>query len=91
MPNLLNEQCGINTSSGPSTTTTYSLPKLGEHVYKLYNQTSKSKGKHCICVQLTKYAPLVAISTDYKAPQVVIAFFKETFRLHGLPKNIISD
>lgn len=31
------------------------------------------------------------ISTDSKATQVAKLFFKEVFRLHGLPKNIVSD
>ena len=41
--------------------------------------------------KLTKYAHFFPISIHYKAPQIAKLFFKEIFRLHGLPKNIISD
>ena len=41
--------------------------------------------------RLTKYAHLFPISIHYKAPHIAKLFFKEVFRLHGLPKNIISD
>ena len=41
--------------------------------------------------QLTKYAHFFAIPTEYRASQVAELFFREIFRLHGLPKNIVSD
>jgi hypothetical protein len=41
--------------------------------------------------RLTKFAHFYAISTDYSAVQVAKLFFKEVFRLHGLPRNIIRD
>ena len=41
--------------------------------------------------RLTKYAHFFPISIHYKAPQIAKLFFKEVFRLHALPKNIISD
>eukprot|EP00253_Pinus_taeda_P033519 PITA_33519 len=52
------------------------------------------QGKDCIFVvvdRLTKYAHFFAISTHYTATQVAELFFREIFRLHGLPKTIISD
>ena len=52
------------------------------------------QGKHCIFVvidRLTKYAHFFAISTRYTAAQVEELFFKDVFRLHGLPKTIVSD
>lgn len=55
---------------------------------------SKVQGKYCIYMVvdcLTKYAHFMSISTDYRALQVAEVFFKEIFRLHGLPRNIISD
>jgi hypothetical protein len=54
----------------------------------------KVQGKDCIFVvvdRLTKFAHFYAISTEYIAVQVVELFFIEVFRIHGLPKNIISD
>jgi hypothetical protein len=54
----------------------------------------KTQGKDCIFVvvdRLTKFAHLFAISIDYSASQVADLFFREVFRLHGLPKNIVSD
>lgn len=41
--------------------------------------------------RLTKYAYLFPIKSDFKASQVAKLFFKEIFRLHGLPRNIVSD
>ena len=41
--------------------------------------------------RLTKYAHFFAIPTEYRASQVAELFFREIFRLHGLPKNIVSD
>ena len=54
----------------------------------------KTQGKDCIFVvvdRLTKFAHFFAISIDYNACQVVELFFREVFRLHGLPKTIVSD
>jgi hypothetical protein len=41
--------------------------------------------------KLTKFAHFFSIPTDYKAIQVVELFFREVFRLHGLPRQIVSD
>ena len=52
------------------------------------------QGKDCIFVvvdQLTKYAHFFAISAHYTAAQVAELFFRDVFRLHGLPKTIVSD
>eukprot|EP00253_Pinus_taeda_P004559 PITA_04559 len=52
------------------------------------------QGKDCIFVvvdRLTKNAHFFAISTHYTAAQVAELFFREVFRLHGLPKTITSD
>jgi hypothetical protein len=54
----------------------------------------KVQGKDCIYVlvdKLTKFADFYAIPTEYNAVQVTDLFFREVFRLHGLPKNIVSD
>eukprot|EP00253_Pinus_taeda_P024182 PITA_24182 len=52
------------------------------------------QGKDCIFVvvdQLTKYSHFFTISAYYTAAQVAELFFREIFRLHGLPKTITSD
>ena len=52
------------------------------------------QGKDCIFVvvdRLRKYAHFFAITAHYTAVQVAELFFREVFRLHGLPKTIISD
>ena len=52
------------------------------------------QGKDCIFVvvdRLMKYAHFFTISAHYTATQVAELFFREVFRLHGLPKTIISD
>jgi hypothetical protein len=54
----------------------------------------KVQGKDGIFVvvdRLTKFAHFFAISMEYSASQVAELFFREVFRLHGLPKNIVSD
>jgi hypothetical protein len=54
----------------------------------------KVQGKDCIYVVvdiLTKFAHSYAILTEYNTVQATNIFFREVFRLHGLPKNIISD
>ena len=54
----------------------------------------KVQGKDCINVvvnRLTKFAHFYAIPTEYNAVQVAKLFFREVFRLHGLPKNIVSE
>lgn len=54
----------------------------------------KVHGRDCIFVVvdwLTKYAHFFAISIEYRAPQVAELFFREIFRLHGLPRFIVSD
>jgi hypothetical protein len=40
---------------------------------------------------LTKFAHFFSIAIDYSATQVAYLFFREVFRLHGLPKTIVSD
>jgi hypothetical protein len=53
-----------------------------------------AQGKDCIFVvvdHLTKFAHFFAISMNYSASQVADLFFREVFRLHGLPKMILSD
>ena len=52
------------------------------------------QGRDCLYVvvdRLTKFARFFAISSDYLAVQVAELFFREVFRLHGLPKTIVSD
>jgi hypothetical protein len=38
-----------------------------------------------------KFAHFFVIAIDFSAAQVTYLFFKEVFRLHGLPKTIVSD
>jgi hypothetical protein len=54
----------------------------------------KVQGKDCIYVvvdRLTKFAHFYVVPTEYNAVQVAELFFREVFRIHGLPRNIISD
>jgi hypothetical protein len=54
----------------------------------------RAQGKDCIFVvvdRLTKFAHFFSIATDFNASQVAELFFGEIFRLHGLPKTIVSD
>ena len=54
----------------------------------------KSLGKDCIYVVvdwLNKFAHFFIVTSSFSAAQVADIFFKEIFRLHGLPKSIMSD
>jgi hypothetical protein len=54
----------------------------------------RAHGKDCIFMvvdRLTKFAHFFPIAIDFNAVQVAELFFREVFRLHGLPKTIISD
>jgi hypothetical protein len=53
-----------------------------------------AQGNDCIFVvvdRLMKFAHFFPIATDFSAAQVAELFFREVFRLHDLPKTIISD
>lgn len=52
------------------------------------------QGRYCIFVmvdRLTKFTHFFAIAADWSASQVAELFFREVFRLHGLPRTIVSD
>ena len=54
----------------------------------------KYLGKDCIYVVvdiLTKFSHFFVVTSSFSAAQVADNFFKEIFRLHGLPKSIVSD
>ena len=40
---------------------------------------------------LSKAAHFIPLKSTYKAVNIVDIFFKEIFRFHGIPKEIISD
>ena len=53
----------------------------------------QSAGKHCILVvidRLSKQAHFLALSHPYTAIEVAQAYLDNVFKLHGLPKDIIS-
>lgn len=54
----------------------------------------KSKSFNCILVvvdRFTKYAHFLPLSHPFNAPQVATLFMDNIFKLHGLPKSIVSD
>jgi hypothetical protein len=54
----------------------------------------RAQGKDCIFVvvdRLMKFAHFFPIAIDFSAAQVAELFFREVFKLHGLPKTIIND
>jgi len=54
----------------------------------------KSRGKDTILViadRLSKYAHFLALSHPFTTAGVTQIYFKQVFKLHGLPKTIISD
>ena len=57
-------------------------------------QLPLSKGKVCIWVivdRLSKYAHFLPLSPNYTAITLASIFMHEIYRLHGLPKTIVSD
>lgn len=53
-----------------------------------------SQGKNAIMVvvdHLSKYGHFIAISHPYTAAGIADIFVKEIFRLHGMPRSIVSD
>lgn len=44
-----------------------------------------------ICDRLTKYVHFIALSSKFTAEDLANCFLVEIFRLHGIPKTIISD
>ncbi|KAK9071834.1 hypothetical protein SSX86_008263 [Deinandra increscens subsp. villosa] len=53
-----------------------------------------SKGKTAIWVivdRLSKFAHFIPLPTHYTATSLASIFFREVYRLHGLPKTIVSD
>ena len=54
----------------------------------------KYLGKNCIYVvvdRLNNFYNLFYVTYYFSSAQVAGLFFKEIFRLHGLPKSIVSD
>jgi hypothetical protein len=54
----------------------------------------KTQGKDCIFLvvdRLTKFSHFFTISMEFSSSQVADLFFKEIFRLHGIPNMIVSD
>jgi hypothetical protein len=54
----------------------------------------KVQGRDYIYVvvdRLTKYVHFFSYPSEYNISQVADLFFREVFRLHGLPRNIVSD
>ena len=41
--------------------------------------------------RLTNFSHLFFVTSSFSAAQVSDLFFKEIFKLHGLPKSIVSD
>ncbi|XP_024172348.1 uncharacterized protein LOC112178434 [Rosa chinensis] len=53
-----------------------------------------SSGKNAIMVvvdRLTKYSHFIGVTHPYSAKTIAEVFLKEIFRLHGMPKMIVSD
>lgn len=64
------------------------------NIHGFYHQPTKSEGKNAIFVvvdRLTKYTHFIPINTNINAPQLAKVFMKSIYKLHGIPKRIVSD
>ena len=52
---------------------------------------SKKKNDSIFVVKLSKETNFIPMKSTYMAVNIVDIFLKEIFRLHGIPKVIISD
>ena len=53
-----------------------------------------SRGKHAILIvvdRLSKYAHFLPLSHPFTAAGVAQVYFKHIYKLHGLPRTIVSD
>jgi hypothetical protein len=67
---------------------------MGKYLHGLHHRLLRAQGKDCIFVvvdRLIKFAHFLSIATDFSAAQVADLFFKEVFRLHGLPETIVNE
>jgi hypothetical protein len=88
------EQVRAYTYSRTTSVVSHSGAKMGKHIDGLHHRPTQGSGKDCIYVvvdRLTKFAHFYTIPKDSSAVQVVKLFFMEVFRLHGFPRNIVSD
>jgi hypothetical protein len=69
--------------------------EMGDNIHGFYYWFSKTVRKHdaimVVVDKLSKETHFIPIKSTFKAIDVVDIFMKEIFRLHGLPKTIISD
>jgi hypothetical protein len=67
---------------------------MGECVNGLYHRSTKGTGQGlhiCTGRSIDQVSHLFFISSEYKATQVALLFFREVFRLHELPRYIVRD
>jgi hypothetical protein len=67
---------------------------VGKYIHGFHHRVAQSTGEKlhfCGGRQVDEVCTFFPISTNFSAAQVAELFFREVFRLHGLPKTIISD
>ena len=78
------EQSEAHTPCWTSLSSSYSRTKMGKCIDGIYHGDSN-------VILFTKYSHFFVVTSTVSASEVDTLFFKDIFRLHGLPKIIISD
>ena len=68
--------------------------KFVKGLFKLTSPLTNLTNKDCIYVvvdRLNNFSHFFSVTSLFSATQVVDLFFKEIFRLHDIPKSIVSD
>ena len=66
--------------------------EMGSYFHGFYYRIARQHDSIMVMVDmLTKASHFIPIKSTYKADAIAKIFMKDIFRLHGLPKAIISD
>ena len=62
-----------------------------DFIMDLYKRKKKNDSIFVLVYKLLKETHFIPIKSTYKEVHIADIFFKEIFRLHGIPKAIISN
>jgi hypothetical protein len=62
-----------------------------DFITELPTSTKQNDAIMVVVDKLSKYAHFIPIKSTWKEIDISLVFMKEIFRLHGMPKEIVSD